>query len=194
MPKKRRRQHRVSVEHSDGDNDAQELHAAKMQKNRHAAATPEAVPPEASKALLPMPVQCRGGSSGSGGGAETEAQATETTGLVPILPLPAGFEAYYREQGIVPDGEWDAFASALGRELPCTFRLSGADISAPQLRQLLADEVAEPGPSTKGSSAKAPRDCTPGAAAKGWILDEPHVVVKPVAWMPAVTPTAAVLC
>ena len=34
------------------------------------------------------------------------------------------FEAYYREQRVVPPDEWVDFAAALGRELPCSFRLS----------------------------------------------------------------------
>lgn len=38
-------------------------------------------------------------------------------------------------QGIVPEGDWPEFAAALGRDLPCTFRLTGADAAAPELRR-----------------------------------------------------------
>ncbi|OXB70346.1 UNVERIFIED_CONTAM: hypothetical protein H355_012537 [Colinus virginianus] len=35
------------------------------------------------------------------------------------------FERYYREQRIVPDGEWDAFMAALREPLPATLRITG---------------------------------------------------------------------
>ena len=35
------------------------------------------------------------------------------------------FEEYYRELGLVPEGEWDAFMAQLKVELPATFRITG---------------------------------------------------------------------
>eukprot|EP01043_Picozoa_sp_COSAG02_P065279 COSAG02_NODE_9799_length_2108_cov_1.698357_1_plen_579_part_01 len=44
--------------------------------------------------------------------------------------LPRAFEEYYTRQGIVPPGEWPQFASALGCELPCSFRVSPGSTDA----------------------------------------------------------------
>eukprot|EP01062_Namystynia_karyoxenos_P039971 TRINITY_DN29124_c0_g1_i1.p1 TRINITY_DN29124_c0_g1~~TRINITY_DN29124_c0_g1_i1.p1 ORF type:complete len:926 (+),score=229.88 TRINITY_DN29124_c0_g1_i1:76-2778(+) len=38
----------------------------------------------------------------------------------------AGYEQYYRQQGIVPEEEWDDFAAALRRPLPMVLRLSAS--------------------------------------------------------------------
>lgn len=38
--------------------------------------------------------------------------------------LPLAFESYYKRQGILPQEEWLQFVIALGRELPCSFRVS----------------------------------------------------------------------
>jgi len=35
------------------------------------------------------------------------------------------FERYYRELGLVPEGEWDAFLAQLKEDLPATFRITG---------------------------------------------------------------------
>lgn len=51
------------------------------------------------------------------------APAQRGGGFVPPA-LPPTFEDYYRRQGIVPPGEWPQFATALGCELPCSFRVS----------------------------------------------------------------------
>ncbi len=40
------------------------------------------------------------------------------------------FEAYYQMQGVVGEGEWDAFMTALRRPLPVTLRINALDPSA----------------------------------------------------------------
>ena len=35
------------------------------------------------------------------------------------------FEAYYRGQGLVPDGEWEAFMTTLRKPLGVSFRITG---------------------------------------------------------------------
>ena len=69
------------------------------------------------------------------------------------------FEAYYREQRVVPPDEWVDFAAALGRELPCSFRLS-------------------PGP----GAAALRRAVEAGDGAPGG--DETPPTVEPVGWLP----------
>ncbi|XP_071785595.1 RNA cytosine-C(5)-methyltransferase NSUN2-like [Asterias amurensis] len=43
------------------------------------------------------------------------------------------FEAYYKEQNIVPEEEWDNFMSTLKEELPVTFRITGYRSHAQQM-------------------------------------------------------------
>lgn len=47
------------------------------------------------------------------------------------------FEEYYKRQGIVPEGEWDAFMSSLRTPLPATFRINGTGRFAAHLRDKL---------------------------------------------------------
>ena len=49
----------------------------------------------------------------------------------------AAFEEYYKTQHIVPDGEWDAFMTALRTPLPTTFRINGSGRFAADLRDRL---------------------------------------------------------
>jgi len=43
-------------------------------------------------------------------------------------------------QGIVPEGEWDAFMTALATPLPATFRINGSGKFAAQLRDKLEND------------------------------------------------------
>ena len=52
----------------------------------------------------------------------------------------AGFEEYYQRQGIVPEGEWDAFMESLRTPLPTTFRINGSGKFAADLRDHLAQD------------------------------------------------------
>ena len=70
----------------------------------------------------------------------------------------AAFEAYYKEQGFVPEGEWDDFLDALKRELPTTFRVTGSrahaeaindhitEKFAPMLQNVILDGEVQPSP------------------------------------------------
>lgn len=49
----------------------------------------------------------------------------------------AAFEEYYQKQGIVPEGEWDAFLACLRTPLPTTFRINGGGKFAAELREKL---------------------------------------------------------
>lgn len=44
------------------------------------------------------------------------------------------FEEYYKAQGIMPEGEWEAFMTAIRRPLPATFRINGNGRFANDLR------------------------------------------------------------
>ena len=55
----------------------------------------------------------------------------------------AGFEAYYKAQGIVPEEEWGAFMDALRRPLPLTFRINGSGHHAAALRDRLKASTRE---------------------------------------------------
>lgn len=50
------------------------------------------------------------------------------------------FEEYYRGQGIVPEGEFDAFLAALRKPLPITFRINGSGKFANELRDKLQSD------------------------------------------------------
>lgn len=47
------------------------------------------------------------------------------------------FEEYYKTQGIVPEGEWNAFIEILKKPLPITFRINGSGSFANDLREKL---------------------------------------------------------
>ncbi|XP_054237719.1 RNA cytosine C(5)-methyltransferase NSUN2 [Indicator indicator] len=50
------------------------------------------------------------------------------------------FERYYRELGIVPDGEWDAFMAALREPLPATLRITGYRSHAKEILHCLKEK------------------------------------------------------
>lgn len=52
----------------------------------------------------------------------------------------ADFEEYYKEQGIVPEGEWDAFMTTLRKALPVTFRINGGGRFADYLRDKMQSD------------------------------------------------------
>jgi hypothetical protein len=52
----------------------------------------------------------------------------------------AAFEEYYREQNIVPPGEFDAFLESLRKPLPITFRINGSGKFANELRERLQSD------------------------------------------------------
>ncbi|BDA47721.1 probable RNA cytosine-C(5)-methyltransferase NSUN2 [Coccomyxa sp. Obi] len=52
----------------------------------------------------------------------------------------ADFEEYYKAQGIVPEGEWDAFMETLRKPLPTTFRINGRGRFAADLRDRLQQD------------------------------------------------------
>ena len=47
------------------------------------------------------------------------------------------FVEYYQKQGVVPEGEWDAFMAVLRTQLPTTFRINGMGKFAQDLRDKL---------------------------------------------------------
>ena len=50
------------------------------------------------------------------------------------------FEEYYRVQGVVPEGEWDAFVASLRKPLPITFRINGSGKFAMELREKMQSD------------------------------------------------------
>ena len=46
----------------------------------------------------------------------------------------AAFEAYYKAQKIVPEGEWEEFMTSLRTALPLTFRINGSGKFATDMR------------------------------------------------------------
>ncbi len=84
----------------------------------------------------------RGGGGGRDGGREKKARDDRKSNK------PGGdqwvnerrnedFEAYYKQQGIVPEGEWEEFIKVLGTDLPVTFRINGSGRFADHLRDKL---------------------------------------------------------
>lgn len=49
------------------------------------------------------------------------------------------FEKYYKAQQIIPEAEWDSFASAIRRELPHSFRISGFRSSGETVLSILQE-------------------------------------------------------
>lgn len=68
----------------------------------------------------------------------------------------ADFEEYYKQQGIVPEGEWDAFMESLRTPLPTTFRINGSGKFAADLRDQLAQDFLS---SFQGGAAITVRSC-----------------------------------
>eukprot|EP00850_Spirogloea_muscicola_P004927 SM000022S07141 [mRNA] locus=s22:98292:108187:- [translate_table: standard] len=63
------------------------------------------------------------GGDGGGGGGDGQPQGGTWEGFVYDNEH---FEAYYKAQAIVPEGEWDAFMAILRVPLPATFRINGS--------------------------------------------------------------------
>ncbi|CAD7699206.1 unnamed protein product [Ostreobium quekettii] len=51
------------------------------------------------------------------------------------------FEEYYKEQGIVPEGQWDLFMTTLRTDLPITFRINGKGKFAETLQKRLEEDI-----------------------------------------------------
>jgi 16S rRNA C967 or C1407 C5-methylase (RsmB/RsmF family) len=51
------------------------------------------------------------------------------------------FEEYYREQGIVPEGEWQEYLEILKSTLPTTFRINAGTKFAMELRRKLETDL-----------------------------------------------------
>lgn len=75
--------------------------------------------------------------SGGGGGDD---QAGWAGGYPEIVKENELFERYYREQRIVPDGEWDAFMAALREPLPATLRITGYKSHAREILHCLKEK------------------------------------------------------
>ncbi|RMC15863.1 hypothetical protein DUI87_08068 [Hirundo rustica rustica] len=80
--------------------------------------------------------QERGGGGGGGGGD----QAGWAGGYPEIVKENELFERYYRELGIVPAGEWDAFMAALREPLPATLRITGYRSHAKEILHCLKEK------------------------------------------------------
>ncbi|NXO00762.1 NSUN2 methyltransferase, partial [Rhinopomastus cyanomelas] len=75
-----------------------------------------------------------------GGGADGEQQAGWSGGYPEIVKENALFERYYRELGIVPAGEWDAFMATLREPLPATLRITGYRSHAKEILRCLKEK------------------------------------------------------
>lgn len=64
----------------------------------------------------------RGGAGGAGGGGRKNGDRSQRWSDVPTTN--DNFIKYYKQQGIVPDDEWDQFIQALHDPLPTTFRIT----------------------------------------------------------------------
>jgi 16S rRNA C967 or C1407 C5-methylase (RsmB/RsmF family) len=73
--------------------------------------------------------------------------------------LNADFATYYKDQGVVPEGEWDAFVAAMGRPLPVTFRVNPLSPGADLVRARLSagGEYGQPFELEDGRVLDAPR-------------------------------------
>ncbi|KAG0476269.1 hypothetical protein HPP92_013110 [Vanilla planifolia] len=74
--------------------------------------------------------------------AEEELAATDSSARVdrnpswePFATQNAGFEEYYKEQGIVPKEEWEEFNSLLRKPLPAAFRINARRAESTKLRK-----------------------------------------------------------
>lgn len=81
----------------------------------------------------------RGGGHG-GGDKRTKRDAPPRNWLEEGEMHNADFEEYYKEQGIVPEGEWDAFMTTLRKALPVTFRINGGGRFADYLRDKMQSD------------------------------------------------------
>ncbi|KAL4422857.1 hypothetical protein ABPG75_009054 [Micractinium tetrahymenae] len=67
----------------------------------------------------------RGHSGDGSGGHADKRQRTDAWRKPEDIPSNGGFEEYYKEQGVCPPEEWDAFLLCLKKQLPITFRING---------------------------------------------------------------------
>ena len=51
------------------------------------------------------------------------------------------FEEYYKAQGIVPEGQWEAFMKALRMPLPLAFRINGKGKFAKSLQKRIEEDI-----------------------------------------------------
>ncbi|XP_051465957.1 RNA cytosine C(5)-methyltransferase NSUN2 isoform X2 [Apus apus] len=75
-----------------------------------------------------------------GGGGGGDEQAGWAGGYPEIVKENELFERYYRELGIVPAGEWDAFMAALREPLPATLRITGYRSHAKEILHCLKEK------------------------------------------------------
>ncbi|KAK9905535.1 hypothetical protein WJX75_001721 [Coccomyxa subellipsoidea] len=83
----------------------------------------------------------------------------------------ADFEEYYKMQGIVPEGEWDAFMETLRKPLPTTFRINGRGRFAADLRDRLQQDFFSQfseNMEVEGEPLEAPRTLPWYPDALGW--------------------------
>lgn len=74
---------------------------------------------------------------------ETETETEEEKRPVHWQPFAienAAFDAYYKEQGIVPSHEWESFVECLRKPLPAAFRINSSSQFSTDLRSQLEDE------------------------------------------------------
>eukprot|EP01018_Ginkgo_biloba_P016651 Gb_17436 [translate_table: standard] len=69
--------------------------------------------------------------------------ANEQAGWEPFVTANLAFEEYYKEQAIVPKGEWDDFLSMLQKPLPATFRINSSGQFAGDILSQLENEFVE---------------------------------------------------
>nr|XP_054748162.1 RNA cytosine-C(5)-methyltransferase NSUN2-like [Lytechinus pictus] len=82
------------------------------------------------------------GSDGGGSGGKWRGANSGKAGLGysnVVMDNPA-FENYYKEQNLVPEGEWDQFMASLKTHLPATFRITGFRGQANQVLRYLKGE------------------------------------------------------
>ncbi|NXL98227.1 NSUN2 methyltransferase, partial [Tyrannus savana] len=86
----------------------------------------------------------RGGSRAGGDGRRADGGAVFLQGWAggypEIVKENELFERYYRELGIVPAGEWDAFMAALREPLPATLRITGYRSHAKEILHCLKEK------------------------------------------------------
>ena len=83
------------------------------------------------------------GGGGGGGGGRGQSRNDGWYNSDPIVKENKDFEEYYKEHGIVPEGEFDAFLDALRRPLPATFRINGGGRYADQVHKLLMKDFVQ---------------------------------------------------
>lgn len=67
-------------------------------------------------------------------------EGSNNGGWEPLKTQNAAFEDYYKEQGIVDPGEWDAFIESLRKPLPAAFRINSSSQFCMDIRSQLEDD------------------------------------------------------